>query len=231
MKKTWLFILPTLMLASCGTNPSQNSGDQIHIGNVDDLTEGYVLGITDETITLNMSPAHQAHALEEGHEFTDMMLRSMDVVRTDELDVIDRNGSVIEDAHIEEGERLRFDFDMAEFDDIEGPIELDYVVVDPVTAEDIIAEYTPSEPGVNVGYVYDETDSLDDLPEEDVNDLLDHPNVLDLYYLPQSADDYGHNYEEIFEIETLPAWVLFDEDENVTVYESLEDVQAELDEY
>ncbi|GAK07285.1 hypothetical protein [Geomicrobium sp. JCM 19038] len=185
--------------------------------------------MTESSVVLDLSPAHQKYVKEElEQDFTDMMLRTLEVEITDELDFIDHDGTPIDSEIIEEGDRLRLDFDMADYDATESPVEMDFLIYDPKSDEEIIAEHSPSEEGYHLAIVYSDDDAMENVDEQEVEKLMQSDNLLQIYYLHTSEEKPATNFKDIFNLDTTPSFVILDSNGIVDTVESLEEVQNSI---
>ncbi|MBM7634617.1 hypothetical protein [Geomicrobium sediminis] len=230
MKTKWQpLVAIAVLMAGCGTNPTPGSEATNHIGDPEDMTAGYVMEMTESSVILDLSPAHQKYVQEElEQDFTDMMLRTLEVEITDELDFIDRDGAPIDPEIIEEGDRLRLDFDMADYDATESPVEMDFLVYDPKSDEEIIAEHSPSEEGYHLAIVYSDDDNMENVDEQEVEKLMQSDNLLQVYYLHTSEEKPATNFKNVFDLDTTPAFVVLDSNGVVNTAGSIEEVENSI---
>lgn len=144
-------------------------------------------------------------------DFVDMA--SGGVISKEDLTLINRDGEHITEDELLPGDELYLDYDLSQYDSFNEEIEIDVMVVNPVTAEDIVENYYASEEGrYRVSTLNDGAGGQVIDPSWDELDLiLGHPKVQGYRNFSQEQDAPSRrDLQSALGLESLPQLVVFD---------------------
>ncbi|MEC2071348.1 hypothetical protein [Alkalihalophilus marmarensis] len=196
----------------------------------------YFRGVDEEFIYIDVTEALWHH-LQSLTPHTEVHFESMTVdgvISKENLILIGANGQQVTEEQLFQDDYLYLDYDMSQFNSIaDDEIESDLIIVDLVTAEEIIEEYYPSSPNeYHVAMIYIEGSGQVIDPEWDKMDilLLDYPNIHGFHGIRQedNAPDRRDLQAEL-ELDSLPQFVVFGHQGPLYATDNLEELLAYLD--
>lgn len=221
MQLRYLCLLLLLMLgvSACGMEEDQpHSPAEGYEGEFfsEDFILTYFLEADESLITLNISEARAEYLMEvEGASGVDDMMYTVQVERSEELEIVDTNEepAAVEDIH--EGDKVYVAYDIQDYmaDDAQAfaEIETDRLIIEEVTPEEMIQRFVPAqENAYYIGIVHREGEDWGGYDEFDLEHLLEYGSFGSIVHQDGVP---AYDYIEVFDIEDgLPIFFIIGQD-------------------
>ncbi|MCM3489886.1 hypothetical protein M3689_11265 [Alkalihalophilus marmarensis] len=188
-----------------------------------------------ENIYVDVTEAlrHHQQSLNPYTELDFVDMSSGGVISKENLTIIDGTRTPIKEDDLIDGDRLYLDYDMSDYDPTNEELEINVMVVNFTTAEDIIEEYYAKEEGqYSVSMIYIEGSGRVIEPSwDEIELILAHPKVQGYNNITQEQDaPVRRDLQSALAVESLPQLVVFDH-QGVTYHtDNAEDLLQYLEE-
>ncbi|WEG16717.1 hypothetical protein PQ478_19765 [Alkalihalophilus pseudofirmus] len=189
----------------------------------------------EENIFVDITKAlrHHQQSLNPHTELDFVDMASSGVISKENLTLINRAGEHIKEDELLPGDELYLDYDLSQYHSLNEEIEIDVMVVNPVTAEDIVENYYASEEGrYRVSTLNDGAGGQVIDPSWDELDLiLGHPKVQGYRNISQEQDAPSRrDLQSALGLKSLPQLVVFDHQGVVFHTDNIEELLHYLEE-
>ncbi|ERN51810.1 hypothetical protein [Alkalihalophilus marmarensis] len=197
----------------------------------------YFHHVDDENIYIDITEAlrHHQQSLNPHTELDFVDMASGGVISKENLTLINRDGADVKEDELLPSDQLYLDYDLSRYDSLNEEMEIDVMVVHPVTAEDIAENYYASEEGrYRVSTLNNGADGqVIDPSWEELDLILGHPKVQGYNNISQEPNAPSRRDLQFalgLESESLPQLVVFDHQGIVYHTDSVEEMLLFLEE-
>ncbi|OLS38944.1 hypothetical protein BTR22_04685 [Alkalihalophilus pseudofirmus] len=156
---------------------------------------------------------HHQQSLNPHTELDFVDMASGGVISKENLTLINLDGEHIKEDELLSGDELYLDYDLSEYDSLKEEMDIDVMVVNPVTAKDIVENYYSSEEGryrvstLNNGA----GGQVIDLSWDELDLILGHPKVQGYRNINQEQGTPSRrDLQSALGLESLPQLIVFD---------------------
>ncbi|MEC2071349.1 hypothetical protein [Alkalihalophilus marmarensis] len=155
---------------------------------------------------------HHQQSLNPHTELDFVDMASGGVISKENLLLNNRAGEPITEDELLPGDELYVDYDLSQYDSLNEEMDIDVMVVNPVTAEDIVENYYASEDGrYRVATLNGAGGQVIDPSWDELDLILGHPKVQGYRNISQEQDAPSRrDLQSALGLESLPQLVVFD---------------------